>query len=397
MRLTSKTAAALTVPAGKTDHIEFDDDIPGFGLRLRASGVRSWIYQYRIGRQQRRMFLGSAGAIPAAAARETAGKLHAQVKLGGDPAIDREHAIRRAGETVEGVARRYLEFRKPALRHRSYLEIERHLSLHAKPLHRLPVTAVTQRDVSDLLNSIAKVSGDVASNRVRSSLSAFFGWAIREGFRLPEGNPAANTNKREESPRDRVLKPEELKAIWSACTGDYGNIVRLLMLTGQRLREIGELRWREVHDDEIILPADRTKNNRLHTVPLSKLVSAILTALRSDAVYVFGRDGTGFSGWSKAKQRLDFRIAEQTGKAIEHWTLHDLRRTAATGMADLGVQPHIIEAVLNHVSGHKAGVAGIYNRSTYDREKREALNLWAEHLMAVIEGRAATVVPLKRA
>jgi integrase len=105
---------------------------------------------------------------------------------------------------------------------------------------------------------------------------------------------------------------------------------------------------------------------------------------------------TGFSGWGKAKEKLDARVAEAK-ELLEHWTVHDLRRTVATRMAELGVQPHIVEAVLNHVSGHKGGVAGIYNRATYDREKREALNLWAEHLMATVEGSAATVVPLKRA
>jgi integrase len=394
MRLTSKTVAALTLPPGKQDHIEFDDAVPGFGVRLRASGSRTWLFQYRIGAKQRRMALGSVSAIPVGAARETAGKLHAKVKLGEDPATDKANAISQASETFEAVAKQYLTARKSALRLQSFSAVERHLMLHAKPLHRLPITAVSQRNVSDLLRDIATGSGDVASNRVRASLAGFFGWAIREGVRLPEGNPAANTNKREERARERVLKPDELRIIWNACQDDdYGNILKLLMLTGQRASEISELRWGEVHDDQIILPAARTKNNRLHVVPISEPVRAILAPLRSDSVCVFGRFGTGFDGWSRCKRTLEDRFAEP----LPHWVPHDLRRTVATGMADLGIQPHIIEAVLNHVSGHKAGVAGIYNRSTYDREKREALNLWAEHLMAVVEGRTATVVPLKRA
>jgi integrase len=397
MRLNTKAVAALALPAGKTDHIEFDDDIPGFGLRLRASGARSWVFQYRLGSKQRRMVLGSASAVPVGAARETAGKLHAQVKLGADPAMDKIHAVERASETVGALVEKYLAARKPALRARSFDEVSRHLTKHAKPLHRLPITAVSQRTVSELLGTVANDSGDVASNRLRAALAAFFGWAIREGIRLPEGNVASNTNKREEKPRERVLKPEELRAIWNACRDDdYDDVIRLLILTGQRKREIGELRWDEVHDDQIILPAERTKNKRTHVVPLSEPAKAILAPLRSDAVCAFGRFGTGFSGWSMAKAKLDARIVEQAGKPLPHWTPHDLRRTVATGMADLGIQPHIIEAVLNHVSGHKAGVAGIYNRSTYDREKRDALNLWAEHVMAIVEGRAAIVVPLKR-
>jgi integrase len=167
------------------------------------------------------------------------------------------------------------------------------------------------------------------------------------------------------------------------------------MLTAQRANEIAELRWDEVHDEQIMLPAERTKNKRPHIIPLSELAKAILGGFeRGDRTHVFGQFDTGFQGWHVAKRTLISRIA---GKPLTHWTPHDLRRTAATCMAELGVQPHIVEAVLNHVSGHKGGVAGIYNRATYDKEKREALNLWAEHVMALVEGRKAVIVPMKRA
>jgi integrase len=247
-----------------------------------------------------------------------------------------------------------------------------------------------------LLNDIASESGDVTSNRVRAAISALLGWVIREGIRLPEGNVASYTNKREEKSRDRVLSDTELRAIWTACLDDdYAAVIKLLMLTGQRASEIAQLRWDEIHDEQIVLPADRTKNHRAHVVPISDAAGAVLAAFNGDGrSYVFGRDDTGFQGWSKAKDKIDARIVKAGGK-VAHWTPHDLRRTVATRMADLGVQPHIIEAVLNHVSGHRAGVAGIYNRATYDKEKREALNLWAEHLVAVIEGRKAIVVPMR--
>jgi integrase len=407
MKLTIKSTDGLKLPPGKADFIAWDDDVTGFGLRIREGGSRTWIYQYRIGSKQRRMVLGSAKAVPLSLARENAGKLEAKVKLGGDPAMDKETARRDADNTVGPLIEQYLEFKKSDVRPRSYAEIKRHLEVHAKPLHRLPIRSMSQRDVASLLGELAKEAGDVTSNRVRASLSAFLAWVLGEGIRLPEGNVASCTNKREEKSRDRVLddpnarprrKPHELKAIWDSCLNDdYGAVIKLLMLTGQRANEIASLRRVEVGDDDILLPRERTKNGREHAVPLSDPAKAILAEkIDEDRTHVFGRDDSGFQGWSKAKQKLDERMAEAR-KAIPHWTPHDIRRSVATHMAQIGVQPHIIEAVLNHVSGHKGGIAGIYNRATYDKEKREALNLWAEHLLAIVEDRAAVVVPMKRA
>jgi integrase len=295
-----------------------------------------------------------------------------------------------------------LAARKREWRPKTIKQNDRHLNKYAKPLHRIPIAAVSQRNVANLLNNIADKAGDVTANRVRSSLSAFFGWVIKEGIRLPEGNVAASTNEREEKSRERVLSDTELKAIWVACSdNDFGAILKLLILTGQRKSEIGSLRWDEVHDEEIALPGARTKNKRAHIVPLSDAAKTVLNQFQRDGRdCVFGRSDTGFGGWNEAKKALDARIAA-AGAPLLHWTQHDLRRTVATKMADsppkgLGIQPHIIEAVLNHVSGHKGGVAGIYNRATYDKEKREALNLWAEHVMALVEGRKAVVVPMKK-
>ena len=398
MKLTLKSTEGVKLPAGKSDHIVFDDDIPGFGIRLREGGSRTWIYQYRIGSKQRRMVLGSAKSVPLSLARENAGKLEAKVKLGGDPAMEKDTARQDAENTVGALVEQYLEARKSEWRPRSEREVRRHLTKHAKPLHRFPITAVTQRNLATLLGDVARDSGDVTSNRVRASLYAFFGWVIREGIRLPEGNVVAHTNIREEKSRDRVLSDAEVKAIWTACREDHhGAIIRLLMLTGLRVNEIAALRWDELHDDQMVLPGERTKNKRSHVVPLSDPAKEILAQLvGTGRKHVFGRDDTGFQGMGQAQPKLDARIAATHGR-LPRWTPHDLRRTVATRMAELGVQPHIVEALLNHASGHKSGVAGIYNRATYDKEKREALNLWAEHLLAVIEGRKAIVVPLKRA
>ena len=397
MKFTLGSVRGVGLPKGKKDHIEFDDDVPGFGLRVREGGSRTWIFQYRIGSKQRRMALGNAKSVPLTIARSNAGKLEARVRLGEDPALDKERARVEASSTFGAFAAQYLEARKSEWRERSAQQVRRHLLSHARPLHSIPIASVSQSNIAKLLSDVATNSGAIEANRVRASIAAMLSWLMREGVLLPAGNVAANTNKREEKSRDRVLTDAELKQIWKACLSDhYGAVIKLLMLTGQRFTEIAALRWDEVNDNQIVLPGERTKNGRTHIIPLSEPAKAILAAFpRTNRKHLFGRDDTfGFRGRGAAKAKLDERIA---GKPIANWTPHDLRRTVATRMAELGVQPHIIEAVLNHVSGHKGGVAGIYNRATYDKEKREALNLWAEHVIATVEGRAATVVPLKRA
>jgi integrase len=229
---------------------------------------------------------------------------------------------------------------------------------------------------------------------------------------LVPANPVIATNRPAELvTRDRVLTDAELAEIWHACgDNDYGRIIRLLILTGQRREEIAALGWPEVDLGRamISLPGDRTKNHRPHEVPLSDQGLAILGATphRDGRDFLFGAGAGAFSGYSKSKAALDKRIQAARVKAagsadearpMSEWRLHDIRRTVATRMADIGIQPHVIEAVLNHVSGHRAGVAGIYNRSLYAAEKRDSLVRWGNHVEALVSGQPARVVPLKRA
>jgi len=244
MRLTIKNTVGIKLPKEKADYIEFDDDIPGFGIRLRENGSRTWIFQYRIGKKQRRMVLGSAASpqLNLAEIRKTADRLHQRVKIGQDPAIDKETARQEAENTFGVLVDEFLASRKSSWRPRTYEEVSRHLQKYAKPLHHFPIRAVSQRNISDLLDKIATESGDVTANRVRTSLSTLYIWILRKGIRLPEGNVASNTNKRSERSRDRVLADPELKQIWQACRDDdCGAVIRLLMLTGLRARETAEL------------------------------------------------------------------------------------------------------------------------------------------------------------
>jgi len=310
MKFTSRNIASLKLPAGKLDHIEWDDDVAGFGLRLREGGSRSWIYRYRLGGVQRSVKLGNANSVPFAIARKNAGLLEAEIRLGKDPAGQKVIAKQEAEYTFSVVAERFLDARRPELRPATVHEYERHLRTDAKSLHRLPITAVTQADIARLLNSAA---GPVSANRLRSTLCAMFAWIMKEGVVLAGGNPAASTNKRAEQPRDRVLSADELKLIWQAVENDdYGNILKLLLLTGARAEEIAGLQWSEVGDSAINLPGARTKNKRAHTIPLSDPAKAIISSMeRAGRIHVFGRDDTGFYGWAKCKTRLDQKLGDK--------------------------------------------------------------------------------------
>jgi integrase len=402
MKFTVKSTLALQLPPGASDHIAWDDATPGLGLRLREGGSRNWVFQYALGDKQRRMTLGSATAVSVVKAREIASELHAKVRLGQDPAGQKAEGRQRASETFEAIGRKFLAFQKRELRPGSYRLIERHMLQHAKPFHRLQLAGLDRRAIAARISEVKTESGIVTANRFRSTLSGFFSWAMREG--LAESNPVIGTNKFQEQSRERVLTDAELALIWKHAGDDhYGSILKLLMLSAQRADEIASLQWSEVGGDAITLPPARTKNKRQHIVPLSDPAIAIMTiqprranddgALRE---FVFGTGQGGFSGWSRCKERLDERIGKETGSPLPSWIVHDLRRSAATGMAALGVAPHIIEAVLNHVSGHKGGVAGIYNRNTYEPEKRQALNLWANHIVALVEGRESNVTTLRQ-
>jgi integrase len=400
MKLTKETVAGLSIPAGKSDHIEFDDVLRGFGVRLRAGGKRTWVIQYRVGALQRRVSLGDVEKVDADVARAEAKLRLAHVTLGRDPAAEKAEADAKAKRTLGAVVEQYLAIKAKKLRPKSLHETTRYLRKSWKALHRIPIHKIERANVATGLQSIAEESGGISANRAQTALSSLYTWAMKEG--LVDDNPVAKTNRpADEKPRERVLSEAELAAIWAALPdSDYGRIVKLLVLTGQRREEIGGLRWPEIDFDKrlISLPSERTKNKLPHDIPMSDSVFDILSGCeRRDGDFVFGVRGKNpFGGFALGKQALDKAIKP----ALAPWFLHDLRRTCATAMAEekkdkVGIQPHIVEAILNHVSGHKAGVAGIYNRAAYAKEKREALTLWADYVLSLVEGTKRKVVPLR--
>jgi integrase len=387
VKLTKASAAMLALPDGKADVIHFDTEVPGFGLRFRrarSGGVIStWVLQHKGGRET----LGRYPAIGAQHARVWAAKVHAQIALGHDPAAARAEEKQQQAETFEASLRPYLAAKK--LRPRSRVEVERHLLKNAATLHRRPLAQITKREIATCLAAITERSGAIQANRTRASLSAFFMWCCRRG--LLDSNPVGFTERHKEESRHRVLTDAELRHLWNALPDtDYGKAVKLLILTGQRREEIGGLRWSEVDFTRgvISLPGERTKNGKPHDVPLSAAALAILESQPRFSEFVFGR--RGIRDWGHRKSGLDAELQ------LQPWVLHDLRRTAATRMVDLGILPHTVEAVLNHY-GHRSGVAGVYNRSLYASEKAQALARWAEHVTALVEERPPTIVQLKQA
>lgn len=405
MKLTTASIRTIAPVPPKTDIIEFDDAVPGFGVRARKGGSKVYVVQYAIGEKTRRMSLGKVELQGVDKARDKAKDILAAVRLGKDPAGEKQRDRTTATDTFKAIADRFLAFQKAhggpegrGLRPRSYNDVERHLMVHSKSLHGLLLSKIQLQDIASVVSAVRAKGVAVTANRVRATLSSFFSWAIGEG--LCQHNPVTATKRTEEKSRERVLSHEELRIIWNALEDDqFGAIIKLLALTGQRAAEIGGLRRTELQDDAFTLPPERTKNGKEHTVPLSELVRAIIAAqpqrqgsngkLRD---FVFGYADGPFSGWTGSRKLLNTRIEKATGKALPHWTPHDLRRSFATHASKLGIQPHIIEAILNHVSGFRAGVAGIYNRNPYDAEKRTALALWADHLLAIVEGRQSNVV-----
>jgi integrase len=364
---------------------------PGFGLRTR-DGKKRFVVQYKLGNQHRRITLRPNLSKPEAAkeAKKLLGDVAKGIDVQGDRKAARQEAV--VG-SFKAVIDDFLAYQSTRRRPSSLASTKRYLMEYAKQLHGLRLDAGLGRaQVTAVLKTVAKDHGPVAADRCRSALSAAFAWAIGEGACTADfHNPVTGTNKHSEQAfKGRALSDEEIKAIWTAAgDDDFGRIVRLLILTGARRNEIGKLEWDEVNDDMISLPSERTKNHLPFDIPLTAVAREILGPRPEGRKFVFGRyaSSEGFGGFSKAKAHFDAKLG--AARQIP-WRLHDLRHTFSTKLhEDLDIEPHIVEACLNHVSGHKSGVGGRYNHSKYNPQKRAALEAWANRI-AVITGKNVT-------
>lgn len=382
-----------------------DENTQGLTLRVTSNGVKSWSIQYRPkGQPQRKLTYGSYPAVTLADARARAKAITAAAAVGRD--LVEEEAQARADEdaakalalasarTVRTVVKEYIT-QHCKVTQRRWVLVEALFDQHVLPtLGDKQLTELRRADVLDLLDDLQHKKGlKTMVNRVHTNLKACLNWAVEREY--IDANPAGVLKKRvKEVARDRTLSDAELKAVWGAAdalTDPSRGLIKLLILTGQRRDECRCAVWSEIDLEEKlwVLPRERTKNKREHAVPLSDEVVDLLKALpRLGEKYVFTTDGKKpYAGQKRLKEIID-RESGVTG-----WTLHDLRRTAASGMAGLRISHDVIGKVLNHA---KSDVTAKYNRYDYLEEKRAALAAWARHVLSVVaEKKDSKVVQLR--
>ena len=429
------TAISVAKLKPKARRYEVRDTRSSLRLIVFPSGAKSWIMRFRRpdGRSAK-LTLGPVhtegetegapvigGPLTLAGARKLAAEIDLQRASGRDPAADRMAAKRRvpddAGLTFAVAAQRFIS-EYAAKRTRRWIITARMLgldpdgSLRPKGLAERwvdrPVGTIEGQDIHGVVEEAHKqgVPGtrrisdgntDILARLMHATLSKMFSWLLSR--REVTDNPVRGVAQPEHSePRERVLADREIVAFWKACdqiASPLGAIFKVMLLTGARRQEVAGMTWVELNRDAAMweLPGTRTKNKRPHRVPLSALVREVITALpKGDGGnYVFSLNNgrTPVGDFSAVKRRLDAAMP-----GVQPWRRHDLRRTAVTGMGELGIRPDVIELVVNHISGHRGGIAGVYNKSELLPERTAALQRWADHVAGLVSGGTDNVVPL---
>ena len=396
-----------------------DGKIGGLYLVVQPSGAKSWAFRYRSAGQPKKLTIGAFPAIDLAAARKAAVHAMSSVAQGEDPASQKretreavkakrqeeKHTVRKV---VDSFIARHVE---PNTRPSSAAEVKRLLKVEAVPFWGdRAISSITRADIHARLDQLVDRGAAVMANRFLGAFRKMCGWALERG--IIDRNPCEGIKPpTAENSRDRILTDDELREVWHAAGAldwPFGPIVRLLILTGQRRGEVTDMRWSEVDIEKRTwtIPKERVKNGVEHVVALSTQAVEILETLptikaRSGLVFTM-TTVTAVSGHSRAKRRLDALVEKQRknddteAAPMPSWVLHDLRRTVASGMARLGINLPVIEKVLNHVSGSFGGIVAVYQRHSFDAEKRTALEAWGRHVEAVVNEKVGdNVVPMQ--
>lgn len=391
--LTTKSLDAMPSATAKRYEVR-DQKVNGLHVRVSTTGAKVFYTMVRPNGARRRIKIGPYPVVSLADARRKAMEIARDVELG---EFDKSPEVSEASALTLGEM------------------IPKFIELHAKPntkdwkrtrsvlrkfdsLNNRPLNQIKRQDVTKVLDGIIANGTPTRANRALSAIKKLMNWCVMRG--TIETSPVALLRPpTREVQRDRVLNDNEIRAIWRQSEIEdypFGPFLKLLMMTGQRRAEVSDMRWSELDLDEGIweLPANRVKNARLHIVPLPAQAVAILRSLHGflNSDFVFTTTGrSAVSGFGRLKERIETVMPENT----QDWRFHDFRRTASTGMAKIGVAPHVIDAVTNHKSGVVSGVGATYNRYTYFNEKREALELWASELERMnLKSSATSVEPI---
>jgi integrase len=371
MRLTDIRVSSLAAPE-KGAKIYYDETLKGFGVRVSSAGTKAFVLA--TGKNRDRTTIGRYPVISLQDARKRA------LQLMGEWAAGKRGPARMAFEDAIAL---FVAEKSRKNRASTITENERILRKYFVPLHRKNLADIGSTDISRILDKLSDTPGTAL--HAFWTLRTFLRWCYKRGY--IDRNPIDRLDPPSSIVfRERVLTDDELCAVWTAADavgGGFSAIVKLLILTGQRRSEIGSLRADYIKDYSVCLPSEITKNRRMHTFPIGALSEAILSSrITNEAATLFPAQGsttTPFNGWSKAKAQLDQKAG------IAPWVLHDLRRTFATGMQRLGVRIEVIEALLNHVSGTRAGIVGVYQRHHYQDEMLAAVELWEGHLRTILQ------------
>ncbi|MBP2302493.1 tyrosine-type recombinase/integrase [Azospirillum picis] len=412
----------------------WDLNMPGLGLRIapdsaQGPGVKTWFVRYRFQGAQRRLKLGLYPALQLSDAHKAAREVFKLIAAGTDPAAEKQAEPAQEADTFQQVAESFISRHvKVKNRPTTAKAVERTIMVELiKPWGKRPVQSITRRDVIELLDAIVDSGRPVMANRTLAAARKLFNWAIERD--IIQASPCDRVKPPgNETERQRVLTDEELRIIWrasGAVKGAFGGFVRICMLTAQRRSETAAMRWQDLDLDKGLwtIPREVTKGDRAHEVPLSSLALEVLIALPRIGDYVFpGREakakesepkakpkveGKPINGFTSAKARLDAQVLKELQTAakkrgddpdevqpMDTWTIHDLRRTAATGMARLGVPRLVISKIENHAEG---GVTKLYDRYAYEAEKRDALDRWGAKVRSMVSPTPDNVVQLQKA
>jgi integrase len=387
VRLNERAVAALK--PGQKLHEVWEDHRPGFGVRISPSGLKSFVFLYRFHGRRRRITLGTWPDTSLAEARAARAEAKAAIARGEDPGALRAAAreARRQGVTVDELADVYLE-RHAQRKKRSWKEDRRQLAKDVRPRWGArKASDIARKDIIGLLNSIVDRGAPIQANRTLACIRKLFAFGVKQALIAASPCVQIDAPAREER-RQRVLTEDEIERLWRALEGGVlgrtlGDALKLMLLTGQRVGEVSSLEWSEVDLKRgwWTIPAAKAKNRLAHRVPLTGMARELILARPrpAGARYVFPVFSSTTPDLLQARAVADAVRAKRCG--LNNWTPRDLRRTAASHMTGLGVPRLVVSRILNHA---ERGVTAIYDRHSYDDEKREALELWEQKLQELI-------------